>query len=239
MDQCAFDELINFVLQTVSSEEYLRNIGIHRPNPMQMYEFDGYLQQDNYQMQEFIQGRGGRRPPKQIIIPGIYPIMAGSEGSMHYLGVRSNGGVIQIANGYPDPIGRSSNYFGLDAQPDHSHGLCQTFALMFHFGMEDSLGKGRVNYLNNVRIGLNFLYEMIADGSARPTRELAWNPNNLVNNIERLCVWGVGNHDKDLQNAINRSMVPGGQVYLSLIIKNVLLNPYYQENLNIVIQCHV
>lgn len=234
MNQCAFDELINFVLQTVSSEEYLRNIGIHRPNPMQMYEFDGYLQQDNYLMQEFLQGRGGRRPPKQIIIPGIYPIIAGNQGSMHYLGVRSNGGgVIQIGNGYPDPIGQTTNYIGLDAQPDHSHGMCQTFALMFYFRMEDRLGKGRDNYLNNITIGLNFLYEMIADGSARPTRELAWSPNNLVNNIERLCLWGVGNHDKDLQNAINMSMVPGGQVYLSLIIKNILLNPRYKENLKI------
>ena len=34
MDQTIFDELIHFVLQTVSSTDYLRSIGIYRPNPM-------------------------------------------------------------------------------------------------------------------------------------------------------------------------------------------------------------
>lgn len=79
MDQSIFDELIHFVLQTVSSTDYLSSIGIYRPNPMIFQDFVDQFIQDRTLLQEFNQGQRRTRPRPRIP-PGIYPISTGGEG---------------------------------------------------------------------------------------------------------------------------------------------------------------
>lgn len=98
---------------------------------------------------------------------GIYARPFGA-GSVHFYGVRKEpSGEFTIANGYPSAAGIKDYSYGLDAQPDHSHGLCQTFALMYYFGNETLIRTADKNketneertkrYRKNIDIGLNWL----------------------------------------------------------------------------------
>ena len=224
MDQTIFDELIHFVLQTVSSTDYLRSIGIYRPNPMIWEHFMQQFIQDRTLLQEFNQGQRRTRP-RRIIPPGIYPISTGG-GGVHYIGVRENNGIIEIGNGYINNFGLP-NSIGLDAQPNGSNGLCQTFALMFYFRREGDIQRGQ--YMYNVRVGLNFLYQMSADATALPTRELNWEPNHLISQIHHLYQWDNA-HQRLMLNTIQLARInPRGPVYLSLIISRILLNPQFDR----------
>lgn len=119
------------------------------------------------------------------------------------------------------------NSIGLDAQPNGSNGLCQTFALMFYFRREGDLQRGQ--YMYNVRIGLNFLYQMSADAIARPTRELNWDPNHLITQIHHLYHWDH-THQRLMLDAIQLARInPRGPVYLSLIISHILLSRQFDR----------
>ena len=114
--QCFYDEIIHFVLQTISSKEYLTDIGIHykkyKPENFDRCVFDKIHNQSSG------------------LKEGIYPdTNYGKEDEVHYFAIRKDAHYI-LANGYKDDFGYNYS-IGLDAQPDHSHGLCQTFALMF------------------------------------------------------------------------------------------------------------
>jgi DNA-directed RNA polymerase subunit N (RpoN/RPB10) len=49
MNQSKFDELMTLVLETVSSEEYLKELGIHRPKPLSHDEWKKFLKKINNQ----------------------------------------------------------------------------------------------------------------------------------------------------------------------------------------------
>ena len=206
-NQCVFDELIHFVLQTVSSETYLNSLGIYRPSMMTHAKLSKLI-------------RAGRAKP------GIYPLDYGGVDSVHYFGVRKNvnTGLVTVGNGYSTGEGIFQS-FGLSAQSDHSHGLCQTYALMYYMGHERALVPGKFYY--NVLVGLNYLLAFInADYN---NRERVWTIRSIKENIEHVC---KHNHTKE-RNAVFRMLCSQGtnEIYLTSIIKNILLNPKYRENL--------
>lgn len=169
MDQCLFDEIVLFVLETISSEDYLREqVGINRASPVT--DWPTFIKQMT----------------KQQIEPGIYPRMIGDDA--HYYAVRCertadpNVCIKRIGNGYKSLGSIDKKYsVGLNAQPDHSHGLCQTFALMYYFFEEKRLGKGRRHWFNNVIVGFEFLLELIyADYD---NREMCWTVESMIENM--------------------------------------------------------
>lgn len=223
MEQTLYDEIINFVLQSVSSEEYLNDdVGIYRPETMSLSEFKKIKKKDRK--------------------PGIYPIDAGNN-SVHYIGVNKQK---KAGNGYLDNLG-IQNSVGMDAQINHGHGLCQTFALMYHLG-EDNLIR-RVNcggylppltspnfpkcfsdYVYNVVIGLEFLQDFTR------TYDMEWAFTTLNNKIEKK--YKGRDHDTKLkeimENAVHRITPDSRKIKyysLHLMIKNILLDKNNENNL--------
>jgi hypothetical protein len=165
MEQCIYDELIQFCLETISSEEYLNDIGIPRFKSVNWNSFKNKVK-------------------NQTVEPGIYPRGFGK--TVHYYAVRNEEDDIKkVANGYPNKGGLDPEYaIGLDVQKDHSHGLCQTFALIFYQRQEDKLLKGKENYFSNVLIGLNFLKDFVKEDENN--RERIWSIKSIIENITKL-----------------------------------------------------
>jgi hypothetical protein len=207
MEQCLFNEIIQFVLETISSESYLESLGIYRPEPL-----------------EAMPGRTGswfdfvNSVNNQTVRPGIYPLSFG-EGSVHYYAVRydEKTGKYLIGNGYPEdeadkwylPKDEYSVY--LHYQKNHSHGLCQTYALMFYLGLEKwrlngDFGTGplksgikegegfnsenieeinRMTYISNVFKGFRFLRYFVNEDYEN--RERCWSKTSYFKNLTKLC----------------------------------------------------
>lgn len=222
MEQSLYDEIMNFVLQSVSSEEYLNDIvGIYRSKTMSLSNFKKIKKNDR--------------------IPGIYPIDAGND-SVHYIGVNKN----KIAgNGYLDTL-HIRNSVGMDAQIDHSHGLCQTFALMYHLGEEKKIK--RVNcggqlppltsskfpdcltgYIYNVVIGLEFLKNYTKK------HDMEWTFTSLNTEIEKM--YKGKDHDTELRKIIEKTVhrTSGKRKIkyysLNLMIDKILLDRKNEKNL--------
>ena len=181
--QIVFDELIQFVLETISSENYLKEQGIHRQK-IQKQTFKNRLNSQKSKNQ------------RAKIKPGIYAISAPGRGSgVHFYGVREEvteeGSDLKAGNGYPSASGLGKYSVGLDVQEDHSHGLCQTFALMYYLNAEDLLKKGESNYRANINIGLKFLINFINEDYFN--REKCWTYESLLQNIVKL--------DKNIEDA--------------------------------------
>jgi hypothetical protein len=138
-----FDSVMLLVTETVSSTDYLNHLDIYRPDPLGKTKWDTLTK--NVQNQT-----------KKSVKTGIYP-RSYDASSVHYYAIRQEpSGVFTAANGYPNAGGFGSTYgVGLNAQPNHSHGLCQTFALMYYFREEYYLVPG--SYMENVIIGLQWL----------------------------------------------------------------------------------
>lgn len=199
MHQCLFDELIMFVLETISSEDYLNDNDIYRsPNNVNWAKFK-------------------KSVINQSVKPGIYPRKVGR--SVHYYAVRQ--GIHKtVANGYPSIGGLPAKYsVGLDAQPDHSHGLCQTYALMYYLGEEDRLKKGRSNYFDNIIIGLRFLLDFI--NADYYNREREWKPQEILEEMTRLCK----NHS-DQEVLENLKKINSHKISLTDLIKTLLKKKY-------------
>lgn len=181
--QIVFDELIQFVLETISSEKYLKDQGIHRQR-IQKQMFKNRLNNQK------------SKNKRAKIKKGIYAIPAPGRGSgVHFYGVREEVTEedleLKAGNGYPSASGLGKYSVGLDVQEDHSHGLCQTFALMYYLNKEDLLKKGESNYRKNINIGLNFLFDYIYEDW--DNRELCWTYESLLQNIVKL--------DKNIEDA--------------------------------------
>ena len=235
MNQDCFDEIIQLVLETISSYEYLNYNGIHRvEEPLNKSEFKKFKTQLN----------------KQTLKPGIYPKKIGN--SVHYYGVserierhsRSTSTssrrssrtlkkksqdkaeivkVIKVANGYPSAAGLGKYSIGLDVQRDHSHGLCQTYALMYYLGYEDRLKKGEDNYFSNIMIGLKFLLEFINEN--KEDRDWEWNNSkDLINSLDMLRV------DDEIRLSLYKKLFGKKKIKLSQLIK-ILMK--YKSNLEI------
>ncbi len=222
MDQSVFDELIHFVLQSVTSQEYLNYLGIPRYDVVQNVKmFDDHVKNKNM-----------REMPV-----GIYPMPYPDASSVHYFAIRQEpNGQKLIGNGYPyddkDNLGPNSR--PMDAQPNHSHGLCQTFALMFYLNQESRLVKGRGDikqYYQNVRIGLQFLLDFINGDLGN--RDWEWTGKSLKENMEK-----QSDHDSDYKRDLEEAIkimreTPRGKIKLSRIIQTILLSPTYENNLKI------
>lgn len=141
-EQTIFDNIMFTVLTTVSCEDYLNHYNVYRPKAISNWE---YLK---------------KKIKKQNIKPGIYPKSLGRDSAHFYAVRKEKNGIFTIANGYPSVSGLDKNYaIGLNVQKDHSHGLCQTYALMYYYGKEHLLLPGKQNYYKNVLIGLQWLYK--------------------------------------------------------------------------------
>ena len=136
MDQCLFDELMLLIFETISSQDYLDSISIHRPSSINWETFK-------------------KQVAKQKVKPGIYPRSFGRGVGVHYYAVRAKDGKMIVASGYPSKGGILAKYsIGLNAQRDHSHGLCQTFALMYYMDEEKQIKSGK--YYQNVKNRIKF-----------------------------------------------------------------------------------
>jgi hypothetical protein len=209
MDQCIFDEIMHFVLQTISSSTYLNDIDIYRPEMMNRPKFKSKLE-------------------KQVLDPGVYPVNYGGVNSVHYFGVSERNNKIIAANGYPSRETLPPKFsVALNAQPNHSHGLCQTFALMYYKEAESLLIQG--DYFKNVVIGLEFLLDFIQDDYDE--RERLWTMSDLLTGgMEKQCYIITDNERKEV---LRKCRLKTGRknVALSLLIKNILLNKKYRSNL--------
>ena len=222
MDQDAFDEIINFVLQTVTSEEYLQYLGIPRYNVVQnVPAFKKHI----------------KSPNMEKLPVGIYPLPYPNASSVHYFAVRqeSNGRKL-VGNGYPydKDSDLGPNAVCLDAQPNRSHGLCQTFALMFYLNQENRLIKGNGNireYYKNVRIGLQFLLDFINGDPGN--RDWEWTGKSFKDSMEKMSDRD-SEYKRDLEEAIKLMReTPRGKIKLSRMIQLILLGPMYENNLKI------
>lgn len=139
--QDAFDSVMLLLTETISSEDFLTEKGIYRSKPLGKDAWDKLVRKVN------------RQDPKTKV--GIYP-KSFTRGEVHYFAIRQDPGEITVANGYPDAGGFGFKHGrALNAQPEKSHGLCQTFALMYYTRYEHLLKPGK--YQTNVIIGLEWL----------------------------------------------------------------------------------
>lgn len=189
IEQCVYNELVQFVLEVVSSESYLRNIGIYRPKPYDKKQWESLAKKFR------------KKDGTVNIKPGIYP-RRGVGGEVHYYAIREEpSGLKTIANGYINigGVGKlGETAFGLDAQKNRSHNLCQTYALMYYNRDEKMLGKGEKYYFNNVEIGLAYLINFINEDYQ--SRERCWTIDEIFKYITRLyeeC------SDKDRRKVLN------------------------------------
>lgn len=153
-----FDRLIQFFLESVSADDTLESLGITKKT---VDNWDAF--KNKIEHQGIYSKTVGKRKLYNIPLPnsfaGIYvkPVRD-RMGSVHYYGVRKEAdGTFTIGNGYPTTTGITKYAVGLNVQKDHSHGLCQTYALMYYFAQESKLKRGEEFYRENVDIGLNWL----------------------------------------------------------------------------------
>ena len=230
LSQCVYNEFIKFVLDTISSKDYLerepRKIHIHEKIFPQTFE---------------------ENVKKQQIKPGIYPIkdiryskswqtqnpeqkrpaeVSNKEDiPVHFFGVRREQTLLVAGNGYEgnDDVELDSTYsIGLGVQRDGSHGLCQTFALMFYHRKEGLLQKGKGDekkYFKNVEIGLKYLQEYTKE------KDSEWDDiKDVKKNMIQLCKGEK--YEKERDEQLNRCKVRNGgeRIRLSLIIKKIILS---------------
>lgn len=169
MDQNLFDCLMLLTLETVSSENYLKNYKIYREKPIKQNEWKKFTKRIVEQ--------------DRSLQPGIYP-ESFDKGSVHYHAIKKVGREKVIGNGYPqyseDYKDFGNYYVGLNAQEDHSHGLCQTYALMFYFNHENLLQPGQ--YRKNVDIGLEWLQNFVKKHDWAWSREELYNRCDIIIN---------------------------------------------------------
>jgi hypothetical protein len=159
MNQEMFDTLMLLITETVSSQDYLtEDCKIYLKGLKTKSEWERFVR--NVQQQD-------------NLTEGIY-YRKFSGDSVHYYALKKKDNKLMLGNGYPNAGGVGSTYGkGLDAQKDRSHGLCQTYALMYYYDNELSLIAG--NYEENVKIGLRWLENFT-------TRfNLEFNPNMNIN----------------------------------------------------------
>ena len=146
--------------QAISSTKYLTQNGIHRPNST----FSGGAWKKLTQtVKSYNAAIKNGKEPKTEVEPGIY--VRGTTECAHYYGIRKEkDGTLLAGNGYPKAGGFGSPHVGLDAQKDRSHGLCQTFALIFYLGKESILKRGEKHYFNNVVKALKFMEKQTNSG---------------------------------------------------------------------------
>ena len=187
-EQTIFDNIMFTVLTTVSSENYLKHYNIHRPKAISNWE------------------SFKKKIKTQNIKPGIYPRSYGND-TAHFHAVRKEkNGSFTIANGYPTVAGLDKNYsIGLNVQKNHSHGLCQVYALMYYHNDDHLLFSGEKNYYNNIIIGLNWLYKFTIENDWIFTKK----------DIENI----VGHEYKKFLHFDNN-------IYLSSLILIILKNSY-------------
>lgn len=210
MNQCLFDEIVLIVLETISSETYLNELGIYRPKPVRNWE------------------SFKKKVKKQTIEPGIYARAIGD--SAHYYGVRFDPktNTTVVGNGYETIGGLDKKYaIGLDVQENNSHGLCQTFALMFYNFDENKLKPGKEHYFQNAITGFQYLLEFIENDLS--ARERCWSIKSLLSpeGMTIMCQ----NHTKEREN--NFKSIPkkyGNQICLTTLL-SIILHPKYADNL--------
>ncbi len=166
--QDKFDTVMLLLTETISSEEFLSYYNIYRPQPLTEKPWKALLRK--------VSNQHSKKHPTKVTA-GIYPKKF-SDNSVHYFGIRLDpNGDFTVGNGYPNAGGFGSKYGrALNAQPRDSHGLCQTFALMYNRKFEHLLKPGK--YQTNVIIALKWLQDYF-------TQTYPWILRYETNNVQR------------------------------------------------------
>jgi len=139
-----------------------------------------------------LQARFKNNQKRSKIAPGIY-VQSFVGHSKHYYAVRKEkDGSITIGNGYSATGGFGKYGKGLDAQENHSHGLCQTYALMYYLTDDDLLTEGE--YEENALTAIKYLedftkkydFNWSTAGVAKDLKILCFNENHEQ---ERKTLW--------------------------------------------------
>lgn len=181
MNQDKFDTVIQFLLDTIGSFKYLDwyNIPISKP----ITDWKNFVKRINNQES---------KTAKTIVPkPGLYPKSFGRGQGVHFYALIDKNGITRVGNGYISHAGIDKKYSdALDVQPDHSHGLCQTFALMYYLEDKDLNSLTRGDYFNNALIGLKWLEKFTTK------HDLNFN-SKTSNEIKNICeIIGSGNSFK-------------------------------------------
>ena len=154
-----FDELIQFFLETISSHDILVDgLKITRKQ-YGTSEWNRFKDKIIKQATLIKRGKKTIRMTLPDDFAGIYiKVVGDGRGSVHFYAVRKRrDNKFIAANGYPEG-GLGKDYsIGLDTQANKSHGLCQTYSLMYYYGAENLLKSGREHYRENIDIGLKWI----------------------------------------------------------------------------------
>lgn len=224
LDQCLFDTIMNITLTEVGSCNFLRELGIFCP--------------ENYiPWKEIIIGI-----ENQTLKEGIYPKKY-NKYTCHYYAVKrtashiKSGGKLLIANGYSYKGMNNEYAIAMNVQPNFSHGLCQTFALMYYLGCSSLLietnpsftegkpltiqnGSSQI-YFYNILIGLYFLLKLTKN------IDWAWDLNKNNSSLKESFTPEIINFliKKRLSN-----FTKGSRVYIFDLIK-IIIDKKYRINL--------
>lgn len=172
VSQTTYDEIITYVLQTISSKDYLENYNIPISDPLYDKSLIKFIDDYNqgkakpgiYPISDWtvdIISKNFNKPPEEIDIKALTKFAL--ENSLHFYSIREKTprkGL--LVNAYPSATlisGDVNKAIGLDFQKDHSHGFCQTFALMNYIDPKALKEMEEGKYLPNAYKALMWIHK--------------------------------------------------------------------------------
>ena len=137
--QCFFDVIMYLITSTIGNKKYLSFYDIKNGSLGNKDNVSKQLKNNKFK-------------------PGLYSYSYGPN-SVHYFGAREEkNGMVTIGNGYPTSSSIDNKYsIGLNVQKDHSHGLCQVYALMYYNNNEQILQQPSTNDSDDEKNSVYFL----------------------------------------------------------------------------------
>jgi hypothetical protein len=137
--QCFFDVIMYLITSTIGNKNYLSFYDIKNGSLGNKDNVSKQLKNNKFK-------------------PGLYSYSYGAN-SVHYFGAREEkNGMVTIGNGYPTSSSIDNTYsIGLNVQKDHSHGLCQVYALMYYNNKEQILQQPSKNDSDDAKNSIYFL----------------------------------------------------------------------------------
>jgi len=240
-DECIYWHLVGMVTDTVSSGTYLDHYGILKTNISAQVDPETYTIRPDADwwtfQKKFNTLSKNRKKLLEEYPPGLYVQDFGENIGVHFYGLDDQGIMV---NGYPDTAG-FSNAIGLGFQEDHSHGFCQTYAIMHILGIDiglesrDSKDDDRHEvYMRNGHKALDFLKDF--------TRDHPWGWENSEEFEDQLPEINC-EYDKDEMKSLLKALVNKEKpkkkgkktkkdktIYLTDIVQVIVNNSDHFEN---------
>jgi hypothetical protein len=230
-DECIYWHLIGMVTDTIASRDYLDHYYLMRTEIKCQVDSETNMISLNNDWEVFQEDFNKLASNKKKLLkkypPGLYVQNFGDNIGVHFYGLNDEG---IMANGYPDNED-FENGIGLGFQKDHSHGFCQTYAIMHIIGadggfesrMEEDTDKDEV-YSENGQKALLYLLELTDD---------PWKWSDIDTFESELPVIENCKYDKTEMNNL-LSMLSGVRgdksIYLNDIVQVLINNPNHFEN---------